>query len=67
MEDFRVTLQKKPSALTENIQQFKTQISKFFILLYVIFALLDSDADNESGYGSTDLTESGSGSRSETL
>jgi hypothetical protein len=35
----------------------------FFLLLSVIFALLDSDPDSKSGYGSTDLIESGSGIR----
>jgi hypothetical protein len=42
----------------------------FFLLLWVIFALLDPDPDSEygSGTGSTDLIESGSnGSGSETL
>ncbi len=35
---------------------------KFFLLLWVVFALLDSDpeADSEYGSGSTDLIESGS-------
>jgi hypothetical protein len=32
----------------------------FFLLLWVIFALLDPDPDSASGYGSTDLIESGS-------
>jgi hypothetical protein len=32
----------------------------FFLLLWVIFALLDLDPDSESVYGSTDLIESGS-------
>ncbi len=32
----------------------------FFLLLWVIFALLGPDPDSESGYGSTDLIESGS-------
>jgi hypothetical protein len=40
-----------------------------FLLLWVIFTLLDPDAKSESGYGSTDLIDSGSNSesRSETL
>jgi hypothetical protein len=32
----------------------------FFLLLWVIFALLDPDPDSESGSGSTDPIESGS-------
>jgi hypothetical protein len=36
----------------------KHEISSFFLLLWVIFALLDPDPDSESG--STDLIESGS-------
>ncbi len=32
----------------------------FFILLWVIFALLDPDPDSKYGFGSTDLIESGS-------
>jgi hypothetical protein len=32
----------------------------FFLLLWVIFALLDPDPDSEYGFGSTDLIESGS-------
>jgi hypothetical protein len=34
----------------------------FFLLLWVIFALLDLDQDSEYGSGSTDLIEFGSGS-----
>ncbi len=34
----------------------------FFLLLWVIFDLLDPDPDSEYGSGSTDLIESGSGS-----
>ncbi len=33
----------------------------FFLLLWVIFALLNPDPDSENGSGSTDLIESGSG------
>jgi hypothetical protein len=36
----------------------KHEISKFFLLLWVIVALLDLDPDSESGYGSNDLIES---------
>ncbi len=32
----------------------------FFLLLWVIFALLDPDPDSKNGSGSTDLIESGS-------
>ncbi len=38
----------------------KHEISKFFLLLWVIFALQDPDPDSEYGSGSTDLIESGS-------
>jgi hypothetical protein len=34
--------------------------NKFFLLFWVIFALLDPDPDSESGSGSTDPIESGS-------
>jgi hypothetical protein len=40
----------------------KHEISKFFLLLWVFFALLHPDPDSEYGFGSTDLIESGSGS-----
>ncbi len=54
-------LQKKLSALKEAIQHFKTwTFTNFFLLLWVIFALLDQDPDSESGSGSTDPIESGS-------
>jgi hypothetical protein len=33
----------------------------FIYILWVIFALLDPDPDFESGHGSTDLMEAGSG------
>jgi hypothetical protein len=47
----------------EAIQHFKTwTFTNFFLLLWVIFALLDPDPDSESGSGSTDPIESGSGS-----
>ncbi len=46
-------LQKKPSALKENIQHFKAW--NFLIFLWVIFALLDPDPDTwiwiQFGYG----------------
>jgi hypothetical protein len=56
-------LQKKPSALKREhpaLQNIK--FLDFILLLWVIFALLDLDPnpDSESGYGSTDLIESGS-------
>ncbi len=46
----------------EAIQHFKTWTFKKFLLLWVIFALLDPDPDSESGSrsGSTDPIESGS-------
>ncbi len=43
----------------------KHEISTFFLLLWVIFALLDPDPDSESG--STDLIESGSATLPKTL
>ncbi len=54
----------------EAIQHFKTwTFTNFFLLLWVIFALLDPDPDSESGSGSTGPIEYGSGSGygSETL
>ncbi len=39
----------------------------FVLLLWVIFSLLDPDLDSESGYGSTDLIESGSNPDPKTL
>jgi hypothetical protein len=38
----------------------KHEISHFFLLLWVIFALQDPDSESASGYGFTDLVESGS-------
>jgi hypothetical protein len=35
------------------------KFQNFFLLLWVIFALLDPDPDSECGSGSTDLLESG--------
>ncbi len=69
-------LQKKPSALKRGhptLQNMK--FYKFFLLLWVIFALLDPDPDPDSEYGSgfTGPIEYGSdpdpdpGSGSETL
>jgi hypothetical protein len=54
-------LQKKPSALKRErpaLQNMK--FLNFFLLLWVIFALLDLDPDSKSGYGTTVLIESGS-------
>jgi hypothetical protein len=48
----------------ENIQN-RTSTKFFFLILWFIFPVLDSDPDSVSEF--TDLTESGSGSRSETL
>jgi hypothetical protein len=43
----------------ENIQHFKNmKFINFFLLMWVIFALLDPDPDSECGSGSTDLIES---------
>jgi hypothetical protein len=36
------------------------KLRHFFLLLWVIFALLDPDPDSEYGSGYTDLMESGS-------
>jgi hypothetical protein len=52
-------LQKKPSALKRGHPTLQNMnFYKFFLLLWVIFALLDPDPN--SGSGSTDLIESGS-------
>jgi hypothetical protein len=52
-------LKKKPSALKrENPALQNMKFLYFFLLLWVIFALLDLDPDSESG--STDPIESGS-------
>jgi hypothetical protein len=54
-------LQKKPSALKRGHPKLQNMnFYKFFLLLWVIFALLDPDPDSESGSGSTDPIESGS-------
>ncbi len=50
-------LQEKPSALKTEHPAF--QNITFLLVLWVIYALLDSDPDSESGSGSTDLIESG--------
>jgi hypothetical protein len=51
-------LQKKPSALkSEHPALQKINFQNFFLLLWVLFALLDPEPDSESGYGSTDLIE----------
>ncbi len=58
-------LQKKPLALKrEHLALQNMKFLKIFILLWVIFALLDPDPDSEygSGSGSTDTIESGSNS-----
>jgi hypothetical protein len=55
-------LKKKPSVLKREhpaLQNIK--FLKFFLLLWVIFALLDPNPDSEYGSGSTDRIESGSG------
>jgi hypothetical protein len=44
----------------KNIQHFNMKFLKFFLLLWVIFALLDPDPDSEYGSGSTGPIESGS-------
>ncbi len=54
-------LQEKHSALKREhpaLQNMK--FLNFFLFLWVISALLDPDPDSESGFGSTDLIESGS-------
>ncbi len=54
-------LQKKPSALKRGHPTLQNMnFYNFFLLLWVIFALLDPDPDSESGSGSTGLIESGS-------
>jgi hypothetical protein len=50
---------KKPSALKREHPALQN-IQIFFLLLRVIFALLHTDPDSESGSGSTDPIESGS-------
>jgi hypothetical protein len=66
MKDFRVTEEAfSPQKRTSSTSKHKNL--NFFLLMWVNFDLLDPDPDSESGYGSTDLTESGYGSRSETL
>jgi hypothetical protein len=59
-------LKKKPSALKRCHPTLQNMnFYKFFLLLWVIFALLDPDPDSESG--STYLIESGSGTLRGTL
>jgi hypothetical protein len=56
-------IQKKPSALKREHPALQhTKLLNFFLLLYVIYALLDPDPDSKygSGSGSTDPIESGS-------
>ncbi len=51
----------KPSALKRGHPTLQNMnFSKKFLLLWVIFALLDTDPDSEYGSGSTDPIESGS-------
>jgi hypothetical protein len=55
-------LKKKPSALKREHLALQNMEFLYFIFLWplwVIFALLNPDPDFESGYGSTDLIESG--------
>jgi hypothetical protein len=54
-------LQKKPSALKRGHPTLQNMnFYNFFLLLWVIFVLLDPDPDSESGSGSTGPIESGS-------
>jgi hypothetical protein len=53
-------LQKKPFSQKRTSSTSKHEISYFFLLLWVIFSLLDPDPDSGYGSGSTDLIESGS-------
>jgi hypothetical protein len=54
-------LQMKPSAhKREHPALQNMKFLNFFLFLWVIFALRGPDPDPESGYGFTDLTESGS-------
>jgi hypothetical protein len=58
-------LQKKPSALKKEHPKLQhMNFLHFFLLMWVIFVLLDPDPDSEYKYGSgyTDLIGSGSGS-----
>jgi hypothetical protein len=56
-------LQKKPSALKREYSALQNmKFLNFFLLLWVIFALLDLDSESGSGYGCTDLIQSGSNS-----
>jgi hypothetical protein len=54
-----------PKASRKDVQATESRTSNmkflnFFLFLWVIFALLDTDPDSESGYVSTDLIDSGS-------
>ncbi len=51
----RPSYRRSPQISKEAIQHFKTRTFKFFLLLWVIFALLDPDPDSESGSGSGSL------------
>ncbi len=54
-------LQKKPTAHKKGHPTLQNvNFEKNFLLLWVIFALLDPDPDSESGSGSTGLIEYGS-------
>jgi hypothetical protein len=56
-------LQKKLSALKRKHPTLQNmQFLNFFLLLWVIFSLLDPDPGSEAGSGSTELIESGYGS-----
>ncbi len=59
IQHFRLNTDPEPIRI-QGIKNFKTHISTFFLLLCVIFALLDPDPDSEYGSGSADLIESGS-------
>jgi hypothetical protein len=56
-------LKKKPSAIKREHPALQSmKFLNFFLLLWVILALLDPDPDSKYGAGSTDLIQSGSGS-----
>jgi hypothetical protein len=60
-------LQKKHSALKrEHPTLHNMKFLNFFLLLWVIFALLDLDPDSQYGSGSPDPIESGSNSDPDT-
>ncbi len=51
--------QKSTSNMIQHFKTSKHETFKFFLLLWVIFSLLDPDPDSESGSGSTYPIESG--------